>query len=447
MKQSVFPKDFLWGAASASAQIEGSWNEDGRTPSIWDLANPKRIKNGENCHVSCDHYHHMKDDVELMKQIGLKSYRFSISWSRVIPEEGRVSEVGLKFYSDLVDELIAAGIEPMVTIYHWDMPVWVYKKGGWLSKRIIPLFAEYTRVVVEALSDRVKWWMPMNEPGCFIMNGYMQGVHAPFKRNYLALSKLTRNCMLAHAESVKVIRRYAKIKPMVGIALSTGAYVPDDESKASIEKARRLSMEDGCGLMSNRWWMDPLLAGKPVRAYGIYSSKKKDMKEIYQPLDFVGLNIYTSFNYAAWGMPRQNPPAGVPKNVLDWVIDERCMYWNVRFVYEKYKLPIMITENGLAAYDVVSVDGHVHDAGRTDFMRRYLGQLGRAVSEGIPVIGYQHWSIMDNFEWAEGYDPRFGLIYVDYATGKRIVKDSAWEYNKIIETNGAEIPCVNSVEF
>ena len=321
MENKGFTKDFLWGAAAAAPQIEGGWNEGGRTPSIWDVATKKQIKNGEDCHVSCDHFHRWKEDVRLMKQMGLKSYRFSISWSRLIPEEGKVNPEGIKFYSDLVDELIAARIEPLVTVFHWDMPMWVYKKGGWLSEKIIPLFRDYTKVVVEALSDRVRWWIPMNEPGCFIMNGYMQGVHAPFKHNYLALSKLTRNCMLAHAEAVKTVRKYAKQPVNVGIALSTGAYVPENETVDEIEKARRLSMDEGNGLMGNRWWMDPMLAGKPVRAYGVYSSSQKDMEEIHQPLDFVGLNIYTSYNYADWGAGNRKPAPGTPKNALGWVID------------------------------------------------------------------------------------------------------------------------------
>lgn len=439
MGETGFPKDFLWGAASASAQIEGGWNEDGRTHSIWDIASSKRIKNGDNCHVGCDHYHHWREDVALMKELGLKSYRFSISWSRIIPEEGKVNVEGLKFYSDLVDALKTVGIEPLVTIYHWDLPVWVYKKGGWLSERIIPLFRDYTKVVVDALSDRVKWWIPMNEPQCFIMNGYMQGVHAPFKHNYLALSKLTRICMLAHAESVKTIRKNAKQKPMVGIAMASGAFVPEDETEEKIQEARRQTVETGMGLMGNRWWMDPMLAGKPVRAYGVYSTKEKDMAEIYQPLDFVGLNIYAPFNNAAWGGDKNAPSMGLPRTSIGWVVDERVMYWTVRFIYERYKLPVMITENGMADNDFLCLDGKVHDAQRADYIKRYLGQLKRAVGEGYPVLGYQHWSIMDNFEWAEGYDPRFGLIFVDYATGKRIVKDSAWEYKKIIETNGAKL--------
>lgn len=438
MSEIGFPKDFLWGAAAASAQIEGGWKDDGRTPSIWDMAGKKQIRKGENCHTACDHYHRFREDVALMKEMGLKSYRFSISWSRVIPEEGKVNPAGLKFYSDLVDALLDAGIEPLATIFHWDMPVWVYQKGGWMSEAIIPLFRDYAKVVVEALSDRVKWWMAINEPGCFIMNGYMQGVHAPFKHNYLALSRLTRNCMLAHAEAVKAVRQYAKQSVKVGVAFSTGAWVPENETPKEIEKARRLSMEEGSGLMGNRWWMDPMLAGKPVRAYGIYSSRQQDMEAIRQPLDFVGLNIYAPYNYADWGGGKR-PAPGTPRNALGWVIDERCMYWNVRFVYERYHLPIMITENGLAANDTASLGGKVHDPKRSDFLRRYLGQLKRAVGEGIPVLGYQHWSVMDNFEWAEGYDPRFGLIYVNYQTQERIIKDSAWDYKKIIETNGADL--------
>ena len=198
-------------------------------------------------------------------------------------------------------------------------------------------------------------------------------------------------------------------------------------------------METGTGLMANRWWMDPILAGRPVRAYGIFASKEKDMAAIHVPLDFLGLNIYTPFNYSAWNGDGQLPKPGMPRNSLGWVIDERVMYWNVRFVYERYGLPIMITENGLAANDTISLDGKVHDPNRADFIRRYLKELKRAIDESIPVLGYQHWSVMDNFEWAEGYDPRFGLVYVDYATQERIVKDSAWEYKKIIEANGANL--------
>lgn len=432
-----FSKDFLWGAATAAPQIEGGWNEDGRTPSIWDVAPAKKIKNGANCHIACDHYHRWKEDVALMKKMGLKSYRFSISWSRVMPSEGVVNQKGLQFYSDLVDELIKNGIEPLVTIYHWDMPLWVYKKGGWLSKKIIPLFAEYTKAVVEKLSDRVTYWMAMNEPQCFIMNGYMQGAHAPFKHRYLALSKLTKICLMAHAEAVNTIRKYAKKTPKVGIAMAAGAFVPKSESTEDIAQARHDSFYGAMGTMNNRWWGDPVFKGETVSAYGVYHTREKDMPKIKVKLDFIGVNVYQPFQEGSWG----NKPANVPEDrrtSLGWVIDGRVLYWTIRFFYERYGLPVMVTENGMAdndAHDKV-IDGKVHDTKRINFMKEYLASVKRAVNENIPVLGYQYWSLLDNFEWAEGYEPRFGLIHVDFKTQQRTLKDSAYEYKKIIESNG-----------
>ena len=212
-----FRDDFLWGAATASAQIEGGWNEDGRTPSIWDLAPNGKIKGGADCHTACDHFHRVKEDVALMKELGLKSYRFSISWSRIQPRENEINQKGLDFYINLVDELRKANIEPLVTIYHWDLPIWVHQKGGFLSEEIIPLFEKYTKIVVDALSDKVTYWIPMNEPQCFIMLGYCYMVHAPFKFGLQNIPKATRICMLAHAKAVKVIRKYAKTPAKIGI--------------------------------------------------------------------------------------------------------------------------------------------------------------------------------------------------------------------------------------
>lgn len=429
-----FPKDFLWGAATAAPQIEGGFDEDGRTPSIWDVAPAKKIKNGANCHIACDHYHRWKDDVALMKKMGLKSYRFSISWSRVMPSEGVVNQKGLQFYSDLVDELIKNGIEPLVTIFHWDTPVWVYKKGGWLSNKIIPLFAEYTKAVVEKLSDRVTYWMAMNEPQCFIMNGYMQGAHAPFKHRYLALSKLTKICLMAHAEAVNTIRKYAKKTPKIGIAMAAGAFVPKSESTEDIAQARHDSFYGAMGTMNNRWWGDPVFKGETVSAYGVYHTRKKDMPKIKVKLDFIGVNVYQPFQEGSWG----NKPANVPEDrrtSLGWIIDGRVLYWTIRFFYERYGLPIMVTENGMADNDKV-INGEVNDVKRQSFIREYLDGVKRAVNEDIPVLGYQHWSLLDNFEWAEGYEPRFGLIHVDFKTQQRTLKDSAYEYKKIIESNG-----------
>ena len=432
-----FPKEFLWGAATASAQIEGAWDVDGRTPSIWDVAPEGKIKNNDTTHVACDHYHRYKEDVALMKELGLKSYRFSISWSRVMPREGEINEKGLRFYSDLVDELLANNIVPMVTVYHWDLPVWAQEKGGWLNEKIIPLFAEYTRVVVDALSDRVKWWMPMNEPQCFIMNGHMTSAHAPFKHRYLALSRLTRNCLMAFHASAEVIRNNSKIPPKIGIAMATSAFIPKDESKEEIAKAQQDSFAKGSGLMSNLWWAEPLINGTPVRAYGVYHIAKRYMKDITTKLDFIGLNVYSPFTDNWYGKNESIPAE--KKNSMGWVNDGRCLYWAIRFWCERYNLPVMVTENGMCDNDEVSNDGGVHDGKRIGYMSDYIGNVKRAVKEGYPVLGYLYWSLLDNFEWAEGYKPRFGLIHVDYETQKRTLKDSAHYYKEVIASDGEKI--------
>lgn len=439
MSETVFPKDFLWGAATASAQIEGGWNCGGRTPSIWDVAPAGKVHNDETCHTACDHYHRWREDVALMKELGLKSYRFSVSWSRIIPQEGTVNEEGLKFYSDLVDALLEAGIEPLVTLYHWDLPLWMHEKGGWKTLAIRNAFLEYASAVVDRLSDRVQYWITFNEPQCFLMNGYMQGVHAPFKRDYLSLPRITRNFMLTNAATVRLIRERAKKNPRIGIAFAAGAFIPAEETQSGIETARHKSFYKGMGTMNNRWWMDPILLGKPVAAYGVYRSRKRDMKDIQVDFDFIGINNYTAFNYSDWGGDKNIDASNLPKNSLGWIIDGRSIYWTVRFLHERYKLPIMITENGMSNLDAVNEQGEVADDLRIGYIDEYLQNLKRAISEGIPVLGYQHWSLMDNFEWAEGYDPRFGLIYVDFGTGKRTIKKSGYHYKSIIESNGVTI--------
>ena len=439
MSETVFPKDFLWGAATASAQIEGGWDCGGRTPSIWDVAPAGKVHNDETCHTACDHYHRWREDVALMKELGLKSYRFSVSWSRIIPQEGMVNEEGLKFYSDLVDALLEAGIEPLVTLYHWDLPLWMHKKGGWKTLAIREAFLEYASAVVDRLSDRVQYWITFNEPQCFLMNGYMQGVHAPFQRDYLCFPKISRNFMLTNAAAVRLIRERAKKAPKIGISFAAGAFIPAEETESSIETARHKSFFKGMGTMNNRWWMDPILLGKPVVAYGIYRSRKRDMKDIQVDFDFIGINNYAAFNYSDWGGDKNIDTSNLPKNSLGWVIDGRSIYWTVRFLHERYKLPIMITENGMSNLDAVNEQGKVADDIRIGYIDEYLQNLKRAILEGIPVLGYQHWSLMDNFEWAEGYDPRFGLIHVDFGTGKRTIKESGYHYKSIIESNGATI--------
>lgn len=440
MKKAAFPDGFLWGAATSSAQIEGGYLSDGRTLSIWDIAPKEKIKSGDNCHISCDHYHRYKEDIALMKELGLKSYRFSVSWSRVISEDGKVNEKGLDFYSNLVDELLKNQIEPLVTLYHWDLPVWQDKKGGWLTTDIIDDFAFYAKTVVEALSDRVTYWITFNEPSCFLMNGYMQGVHAPFERRYLALPKFTKIFMMTNKTAVETIRRYAKKKPLIGLSFAAGAFIPKDENDPkSVEEAYHKTFHVTMGTMNNRWWMDPILLGKPVTAYGIYRTHQKDMEKFRTDFDFLAVNHYEAFNYSEWGGDKSIDKSKLRTTALGWVIDGRSIYWTLKFLYQRYRLPIIITENGMANHDTV-VNGEVKDDIRIEFMTDYLSHVRQAIADGVEVFGYQHWSFFDNFEWAEGYEPRFGLVHVDYNTQKRTVKNSAYYYKKIIETNGEILP-------
>ena len=425
-----FRDNFMWGAASAATQIEGAWNEDGKCPSIWDVAG-KRIRNNENCHTACDHYHRYKDDVALMKLLGLKSYRFSVSMCRVMPEEGKINDKGLQFYRNLVDELCNAGIEPICTLYHWDLPVWAQKKGGWKNKMMPEWIGQYTKAVVETLSDKIAYWVTFNEPIVFIMSGYIQGQNAPFKKDYLHIKSYIRNYYLAHANASKIIRENAKRKPQIGIAMAAGSYVPKTEENEDIEVARNNTFETRNGIFGNTIWLDPIILGT-VPDFMKKAISKEDLDLIHQPIDFIGLNVYQSMN-AAYG---EIPAQGSPRTGMGWTIDERVMYWTTRFYYERYHLDVMITENGIANPDWMMLDGKVHDQQRIDFIDRYLSQMKRAVDEGIPVIGYQHWAIMDNFEWTSGYEPRFGLIYVNYQTQERTIKDSGYHYAEIIKNNG-----------
>lgn len=430
-----FSKDFLWGAASSAHQIEGAFDEDGKGAGIWDALCEGHVKHGDNGNIACDHYHRFRDDVALMKRIGLKSYRFSVSWPRVMPERGKVNNKALIFYSDLVDELVKAGIEPMVTLFHWNLPMWAHTYGGWENEKIVEDFEEYTKVVVDALSDRVTYWMTINEPQCFIGYGYIWGTNAPFVQKPEALPSLTRNVMLTHGKAVKIIREHAKKTPLIGFAPTGSGFIPKDTSVEAIERAREKTYTEENTVIGNSWWMDPIILGKLPNGLKDHISQE-DLKEICQPLDFFACNIYCSQNYIKEDQDDSFVYPGMPRNTMDWSITPEVMYWMPKFHYERYHLPVMISENGMPNIDFVMLDGKVHDPQRIDFIKRYLQELKRAVEEGIPVIGYQYWSILDNYEWAEGYDKRFGLIYVDYRTQKRTLKDSAYAYAEIIQANG-----------
>lgn len=447
-----FDKDFIWGAATAAYQIEGAASEDGKGLSVWDTCSRIQgfVKGGDTGDVACDHYHRFKEDVKLMKEIGLKAYRFSICWPRILPDgTGKINEKGLAFYEMLVDELLANGITPFVTLFHWDYPYELHKKGGWLNPESPYWFVDYTKIVVERLSDRVTSWMTQNEQQCYIGLGYLWGIHAPgLKMGFKDMLQAGHNSLLAHGKSVQAIRAYSKRPCEIGYATVGMLKAPRTESKEDIEAARTamFSITD-TNPFNNTWWQDPMHLGKyPEDGLKVYEQwlpeiGQDDMKTICQPLDFVGINNYQGDTYhSEGGKPVLSPrKPGFPINTLKWAITPEVLYWGPKFMYERYKLPILITENGLANVDWASVDEKVHDPQRIDYMHRYIRAFKKAAADGVPAKGYFCWSLMDNFEWAEGFNERFGLIYVDYETQKRTIKDSGYWFKSVIDSNGENL--------
>lgn len=423
-----FPEGFIWGAASAAAQIEGAWVQDGRTPSIWDMTSEGKIRRNETCHVACDHYNHWQEDVAIMKELGLKAYRFSISWSRVIPERGKINKKGLLFYINLVNALKNAGIEPMVTLYHWDLPKWAFETGGWENEETIQAFVEYVKVITEVLSDKVRYWFTFNEPQCFVTD-YLD------RKPDVDIKKISRVVMLAHGKAVQTIRKYAKQTAYVGLAIM-GMCVEPVEDKTDEKTAEAMTFSDLAGVMGMSWWMDPIILGSVPEALKEVITEE-DIKFICQPLDLFAANVYFSANFS--DIPGRNNPLvypGMPRSFMGMPINPNSLYYFSKYVWDRYHLPVLFTENGFSNNDSIMLDGKVHDPQRIDFIHRYLLSLKNAILEGIPVIGYLYWSILDNFEWNLGYDIRFGLVYVDYQTQKRTIKDAGYFYSDVIRTNG-----------
>jgi len=437
-----FPKDFKWGAATASFQIEGGADKRGET--IWDLfcRTPGKVYGGHDGKTACDHYHRFREDVAIMKELGIKAYRFSISWARLInTETGGLRPDGVRFYNELVDELLKNGIEPYITLFHWDLPIELHRKGGWLSPEIPKAFALYTKKVMELLSDRVSHWFTLNEELCFIAVGYGEGKHAPgFTLSEEEVMLCAHNAHKAHGMAVQTIRQYAKKKPEIGIAIVGDIKIPASRSPIDVSVARK-SMFAPCSpnYWGNAIWTEPIFAGKyndqimdVFKRAGVKITDE-DMKLISTPIDCIGMNIYQGSYIGKRGFTPQK--VGYEQTAIGWPITPEAMYWGPKFLYERYKKPIYITENGMANTDLMFSDGKVHDPQRIEFLTRYLNELRRACEAGVDIRGYFHWSLLDNFEWAEGYQKRFGLVYVDYETQKRTLKDSAYWYSSVIENN------------
>lgn len=445
-----FPSEFVWGVATASYQIEGTPAAAGGGESIWDMfcRRPGVIFDGSSGEIACDHYNRWRDDVALMQQLGIQAYRFSIAWPRVLPEgAGRVNDAGLDFYDRLVDALLAAGIQPWVTLYHWDLPYALYCQGGWLNRESPAWFAAYTQLIVDRLSDRVRHWMTLNEPQCFIGLGLQTGVHAPGDRlGWREVLRAGHHALLAHGRAVQVIRSRAKITPQIGYAPVGAVSAPASANPSDIAAARTamFSLSEKT-VWANSWWLDPVFFGRyPEDGLSVFGAdvpqvQPGDMELIAQPLDFFGANIYNSGTVRAGddGRPIHMPhPHGIGRTMYHWAVTPEALYWGPRFYHERYGLPIVITENGVTTSDWLALNGTVPDQGRIDFLRRYLGELERAGKDGVPLLGYFHWSFMDNFEWQEGFKQRFGLVHVEYGSQRRTVKDSGRWYAELIRSGG-----------
>lgn len=446
MARIWFPKDFLWGTATSSYQIEGAWKEDGKGESIWDrfTHTPGKIVDGSTGDVACDHYHKYGEDVALMRELGLQAYRFSVSWPRILPRgKGEVNSRGLDFYSRLTDTLLEAGIEPLVTLYHWDLPQALQDLGGWSNRDVAHWLADYASVVVRALGDRIELWTPLNEPQIFGMLGHFTGQHAPGIADPLQYLLASHHINLAHGEGVAAIRNEAS-GAKVGCVLQLPPIHPRSDSDEDRRAARILD-----GLM-NRWYAEPVLIGSYPE--DILDSLKDlelpiregDLEHIHQPLDFAGLNLYSRL------FAHHDPSVPLIEATLDfdhripgasythfgWEIHPESIHESLmRFKNEWGDPPVYVTENGLATDDRL-VGGEVNDRERIDFLGAYLSEVRRAMDDGVKVKGYFQWSLMDNFEWAEGYTSRWGIVHVDFSSLRRTPKASAYWYRDLIASGG-----------
>ncbi len=441
-----FPKGFLWGSATASYQVEGAAKEDGRGVSIWDTFShtPGKTHNGDTGDVADDDFHRFKTDISLMKALGVKGYRFSVAWPRIFPDgAGAPNPKGLDFYNRMLDELLASGIEPFCTLYHWDLPQKLQDKGGWQSRDTAQAFGEYAGYTAGKLSDRVHRFMTMNELQTFVVLGYGQGIHAPgLKLDAAGLAQVSHFAVLGHGLAVQAIRAKAKPGTMVGLADNAVATTPVIEISEHIEAATRAMREE------NAMFLTVIQEGRYTDAYlqrlGAAAPKftPEDLKTIGSKLDFLGLNVYQPTFVRADDLPKGYtlvpPPKSFPHMFSPWLtIGPEALYWSPKLATKLWGLKeIYITENGASSADVLTPEGKVFDTDRVMYLRNYLTQLQRGVSDGVPVKGYFLWSLIDNYEWADGYDKRFGIHYVDFATQKRTPKLSAEFYREVIARNG-----------
>jgi len=441
-----FPSGFLWGAATASYQIEGAWQEDGKSESIWDRFShtPGKISDGATGDIACDHYHRWREDIALMRSLGLQAYRFSIAWSRILPDGyGKVNQAGLDFYSRLTDGLLEAGIEPYVTLYHWDLPQVLQDRGGWPARPAAEAFVEYADAVSRRLGDRAKNWITLNEPWCSSILSYFLGEHAPGHRDLAEGVAAAHHLLLAHGWAMPVIRRNSP-GCRAGITLNLSPQTPASPSEADALATR---LADAA---FNRWFLDPLSGrGYPQEAveagrHEMSFVQPGDLAAIAAPADFLGVNYYMRNIVRSEAIPesRNERRTAVPNPELTemgWEVYPEGLYELLTRLKADYDFPAYyITENGAAYDDQLGAGGQVDDPRRVAYLRDHFVQAARALADGVPLRGYFVWSLMDNFEWTFGFSKRFGLVHTDYATQQRTPKTSARWYSRVIAENAVE---------
>jgi beta-glucosidase len=446
VSETGFPDGFAWGTATAAYQIEGAIAEDGKGESIWDRFShtPGIIDDGSTGDIACDHYHRWQEDIDLMAGLNLNAYRFSMAWSRVLPEgHGKLNPAGLDFYDRLVEGLLARGITPYITLYHWDLPQALQDRGGWENRDTAYYFGDFAEAAAQRLGDRVKHWITLNEPQVVVFEGYSNATKAPGKRDRSLLVPVAHHLLLAHGIAVQVLRTETPPDSEVGITLNINYIEPATDREEDIAAARLL---DG---MHNRWFLDPIYSGTypedAAEVLGLSPDmiRMGEMETINNPLNFLGVNYYSRTRVKAGPGGAKDPQVVRPSGALTtmgWEVYPQGLRNVLTRVHKDYEFPkLYVTENGAAYPDMVDAQGEVHDPERTRYLREHFGEARAAIAEGVPLEGYFVWSLMDNFEWKRGYVPRFGVLYTDYPTQRRIVKDSGKLLARVAATNGGAL--------
>jgi beta-glucosidase len=437
---NVFPKDFVWGAATAAYQIEGAWNEDGKGESIWDRFShtPGKVQDGDTGDVACDHYHRWPEDLALLKQLGVKAYRFSIAWPRVLPTGcGPINARGLDWYDRLVDALLEAKLQPFVTLYHWDLPQALQDQGGWGNREVSYRFADYASVMTRRLGDRIRSWTTFNEPWVVSFVGNRDGRHAPGLTDEKLALQVSHHLLLAHGLAAQAIR---SIKPGVEVGIVNNMWPYDVETDSEEDRSHAAELWS----KNEAWFIEPIVNGSyPAQGWAAYGEnvpnvQAGDLATIAQRIDFMGINYYSRHLVENKQMVPNQPHLDYTE--MGWEVNAPALRRLLNQLKRDYRMPpLYITENGAAFVDQVTPDGHVHDPRRVNYLREHLQQINLAIADGVDVRGYFAWSLLDNFEWGYGYSKRFGLIHVDYQTQQRVIKDSGLWYQQAIARNSAEM--------